>query len=239
MRLGRPGLIPFAQTSRSTFSTCLSDNLKLSLLSCPIALYPATTEREKISFHQLNKETGNRIKYRKVTLRLAMKLMPPKSSRDMNSANANISSLMPKNSVLSSWTANAEFVACMGMKMAQARLETYVCATSRKRAPSQEGKLVYLHTSWREWPMDEETNVTIALTAHFVTQAMVMLARNLTLHGALPEGAFEHTLRETLEHPGANRERLDYRMLEVLLKSLEHPNSSPDPQLSVIQGGKS
>jgi DNA end-binding protein Ku len=40
--------------------------LKLSLVSCPIVLYPATSEREKISFHQLNKETGNRIRYRKV-----------------------------------------------------------------------------------------------------------------------------------------------------------------------------
>src|SRR5215831_11445659 len=40
--------------------------LKLSLVSCPIALFPATSEREKISFHQLNKETGNRIKYKKV-----------------------------------------------------------------------------------------------------------------------------------------------------------------------------
>ena len=40
--------------------------LKLSLVSCPIALYPATSEREKISFHQLNKKTGQRIKYRKV-----------------------------------------------------------------------------------------------------------------------------------------------------------------------------
>ena len=40
--------------------------LKLSLVSCPIALFPATAEREKISFHQLNKETGHRIKYRKV-----------------------------------------------------------------------------------------------------------------------------------------------------------------------------
>ena len=40
--------------------------LKLSLVSCPIALYPATSQREKISFHQINKETGNRIKYRKV-----------------------------------------------------------------------------------------------------------------------------------------------------------------------------
>jgi DNA end-binding protein Ku len=40
--------------------------LKLSLVSCPIALYPASSEREKISFHQLNKKTGNRIRYRKV-----------------------------------------------------------------------------------------------------------------------------------------------------------------------------
>src|ERR1700746_1667587 len=40
--------------------------LKLSLVSCPIALFPATSERERISFHQINKKTGHRIKYRKV-----------------------------------------------------------------------------------------------------------------------------------------------------------------------------
>lgn len=40
--------------------------LRLSLVSCPIQLFPATSEREKISFHQINKETGNRIRYRKV-----------------------------------------------------------------------------------------------------------------------------------------------------------------------------
>jgi DNA end-binding protein Ku len=40
--------------------------LKLSLVSCPIALFPVTSEREKISFHQINQDTGNRIKYRKV-----------------------------------------------------------------------------------------------------------------------------------------------------------------------------
>lgn len=40
--------------------------LKLSLISCPIALFPATSDREKISFHQLNKTTGNRVKYKKV-----------------------------------------------------------------------------------------------------------------------------------------------------------------------------
>ena len=40
--------------------------LKLFLVSCPIALFPATPEREKISFHQINKNTSHRIKYRKV-----------------------------------------------------------------------------------------------------------------------------------------------------------------------------
>jgi hypothetical protein len=39
--------------------------LKLSLVSCPISLFPATSEREKVSFHQLNKDTGHRIRYRK------------------------------------------------------------------------------------------------------------------------------------------------------------------------------
>jgi len=40
--------------------------LKLSLVSCPVALFPASTEREKITFNQINKKTGNRIKYHKV-----------------------------------------------------------------------------------------------------------------------------------------------------------------------------
>lgn len=40
--------------------------LRLSLVSCPIALYPATSEREKVSFNQINGETGHRIRYRKV-----------------------------------------------------------------------------------------------------------------------------------------------------------------------------
>jgi DNA end-binding protein Ku len=41
-------------------------HLRLSLVACPIELYPATSEREKISFNQLNSKTGNRIKYKKV-----------------------------------------------------------------------------------------------------------------------------------------------------------------------------
>jgi DNA end-binding protein Ku len=40
--------------------------LRLSLVTCPVALYPATSESEKISFNQLNRQTGHRIKYIKV-----------------------------------------------------------------------------------------------------------------------------------------------------------------------------
>src|SRR5947209_640131 len=36
--------------------------LKLSLVSCPIALYPAVSAAEKISFRQVNRETGNRLR---------------------------------------------------------------------------------------------------------------------------------------------------------------------------------
>src|SRR5258706_722419 len=40
--------------------------LRLSLVTCPIALFPATSESEKISFNQINRNTGHRIKYQKV-----------------------------------------------------------------------------------------------------------------------------------------------------------------------------
>jgi DNA end-binding protein Ku len=40
--------------------------LRLSLVNCTVALYPATSESEKISFNQLNRKTGHRIKYAKV-----------------------------------------------------------------------------------------------------------------------------------------------------------------------------
>lgn len=41
-------------------------HLRLSLVSCPIALFPATTERDKVRFNQINRDTGNRIRYVKV-----------------------------------------------------------------------------------------------------------------------------------------------------------------------------
>jgi len=37
-------------------------SLKLSLVSCPVLLYPATTATDKTRFHMINRETGNRLK---------------------------------------------------------------------------------------------------------------------------------------------------------------------------------
>src|SRR6266700_694691 len=37
--------------------------LRLSLVTCPVALYPATSDSEKISFNQINRNTGHRNRY--------------------------------------------------------------------------------------------------------------------------------------------------------------------------------
>jgi non-homologous end joining protein Ku len=41
-------------------------HLKLSLVSCPIALYPAVDAGERVSFRQINRSTGNRLRQRLV-----------------------------------------------------------------------------------------------------------------------------------------------------------------------------
>jgi len=41
-------------------------SLKLSLVSCPVLLYPASTAADKTRFHMINKETGNRLKQQMV-----------------------------------------------------------------------------------------------------------------------------------------------------------------------------
>ena len=40
--------------------------IKLALVSCPVSLWPATTAGERIAFRQINKKTGNRIRYQSV-----------------------------------------------------------------------------------------------------------------------------------------------------------------------------
>jgi len=46
--------------------------LKLSLVSCPVRLYPATTTSERISFNQLHKKTHNRINMKPVDPELGL-----------------------------------------------------------------------------------------------------------------------------------------------------------------------
>ncbi|WP_441232139.1 Ku protein [Tardiphaga sp. 215_C5_N2_1] len=41
-------------------------SLKLSLVTCPVVLYPAATTIEKTKFHMINRETGNRLKQQMV-----------------------------------------------------------------------------------------------------------------------------------------------------------------------------
>jgi len=41
-------------------------SLKLSLVTCPVVLYPASTSVEKTKFHMINTETGNRLKQQMV-----------------------------------------------------------------------------------------------------------------------------------------------------------------------------
>ncbi|TIU96114.1 MAG: Ku protein, partial [Mesorhizobium sp.] len=46
--------------------------LKLSLVSCPVRLYPATSASERISFNQLHKDTHNRINMKPVDPELGL-----------------------------------------------------------------------------------------------------------------------------------------------------------------------
>src|SRR3954468_14446320 len=40
--------------------------LRLSLVTCPVAMLPATSDAEKVRFHTLNRATGNRVHARYV-----------------------------------------------------------------------------------------------------------------------------------------------------------------------------
>ncbi|WMT85471.1 Ku protein [Pelagibacterium sp. 26DY04] len=47
-------------------------HLRLSLVSCPVRLYPATTTKDRISFNQLHKDTHNRINMKPVDPELGL-----------------------------------------------------------------------------------------------------------------------------------------------------------------------
>ena len=70
--------------------------LKLSLVSCPVALFPASSEREKIGFNQINKKTGNRIRYRKVDAETGDEVDSSEIIKGYRSAKANTLRSSPK-----------------------------------------------------------------------------------------------------------------------------------------------
>ena len=63
--------------------------LRLSLVTCPIALFSATSESEKISFNQINKKTG--IRYLKVDADTAKRCLTRTSSKAIRSTRTAIS----------------------------------------------------------------------------------------------------------------------------------------------------
>ena len=71
--------------------------LELSLVSCPVALFPASSEREKISFNQINKTTGNRIRYRKVDAETGDEVDSTDIIKGYEVGKGNISRFSPKN----------------------------------------------------------------------------------------------------------------------------------------------
>jgi DNA end-binding protein Ku len=70
--------------------------LKLSLVSCPVALYPASSGRDKIRFHQINKATGNRIEYRKVDAETGGEVEPEKIVKGYEVGKGNYITIEPE-----------------------------------------------------------------------------------------------------------------------------------------------
>src|SRR5262247_3726041 len=55
-------LVPLCQEFAMAPRAYWKGYLRLSLVSCPIALYPASSGAERVSFNRINKKTGNRLK---------------------------------------------------------------------------------------------------------------------------------------------------------------------------------
>src|SRR5262245_23454246 len=87
-----------AQGGDKLLAIMLSNQADIALggPSCPVALFPASSEREKVSFNQINKKTGNRIRYRKVDAESGDEVDSADILRAMRSAKASISRSSPK-----------------------------------------------------------------------------------------------------------------------------------------------
>src|SRR5882757_9010796 len=59
-------LSPHREGSQMAVRPSWEGHLRLSLVTCPVALYPATSEAETVHFNLINPETNNRIKMKTV-----------------------------------------------------------------------------------------------------------------------------------------------------------------------------
>ena len=83
--------------------------------------------------------------------------------------------------------------------------------------------------------MDPQTQRAIALTLNGTSTAFVILANCLKNNGALDPEQIEDGLRRTINAEGADRDRLDYQVLQQILARLE---GQQPPTLRLIPGGK-
>jgi hypothetical protein len=72
--------------------------LKLSLVSCPIALYSATSAGERVAFRQISKKTGNRLRQQLVNEGTGEPIDPDDKGAATKSRKVSISRLMTKSS---------------------------------------------------------------------------------------------------------------------------------------------
>jgi DNA end-binding protein Ku len=65
-KAAKPTLIKQHQETAMAPRAFWKGYLRLSLVTCPIELYPATSQAEKTHFHQINRKTGNRLRQQMV-----------------------------------------------------------------------------------------------------------------------------------------------------------------------------
>jgi hypothetical protein len=85
--------------------------------------------------------------------------------------------------------------------------------------------------------VNHATAEELALVANFTAMTFVMLIENLEKTGALQSGAMERALRATMQYPGAEVARLDYRLFASLLAALEKRDAATGQRSDVIDRG--
>ena len=72
---------------------------------------------------------------------------------------------------------------------------------------------------------------------NFTAVAIAQLVQCLENAGAIERGRYAASISFIVNHPGAERERPDYKYLAFLLRYLQGAFAVKPPQLRVIEGG--